>query len=208
MSASPSRAPRFPFLPPPIRVPDPKPPLAPLQDLKLGAPPPCPAPNLPGGPSPALRELRRWVRWARVMWRREGCHRRHTLEKIILQTPSDANNSAPEAAMPQRAVETLPQDAVQGLCHPYTLKPSAGGSRPPSPRHGPLAPHRLRHQPSRRAPERERAKRRPAARGRGKAQGEGHALTGTRHHGQHNMRARNQRRAINTGIKKEKGPQQ
>ena len=44
----------------------------------------------------------------------------HTFEEILTRIPADPNETAPEAAMPPRAWETLLRDAVQGLLPPYT----------------------------------------------------------------------------------------
>ena len=85
--------------------------------------------------APALRELRRWVKWAVGAGRREGVHMVHTFEEICTCTPASPNEAAPEAAMPQAAWEALLRDAVQGLRPPPTPpKPSAGGSRSTTPR--------------------------------------------------------------------------
>ena len=59
----------------------------------------------------------------------------HTHEELRTRTPADPNKAALEAIMPQAAWEALFRDAVRGLCPPPTPpKPSANGSRPPTPR--------------------------------------------------------------------------
>ena len=112
--------------------------------------------------------------------------------------------------MPPRAWGTLLRYAVQGLHPPPPKppKPSADGSRQPTPGHGPLAPHRPGHHPTTRAPGRERAKGRPAAREREKAPGDGHVPTRTGHCGEHNTGAGNHGRATNTGSRTGQGPHQ
>ena len=70
--------------------------------------------------APTLRELRRWVKWAGGMGRREGRHSFHTFEKILTRTPVDPDDPAPLAVIPQRAWEALLRDAIQGLRRPYT----------------------------------------------------------------------------------------
>ena len=107
----------------------------------------------------------------------------HTYEDIGTRTPANPNEAAPEAGMPHAARGALLLDAVQGLPSPYTPKPSAVGSRAPTPRHGPSTPHGLRYHPSTATPGREWAKGRPAARGQGEAQGSRQAPTGTGHRG-------------------------
>ena len=77
---------------------------------------PYPPADLTWWSPPALRELRRWVRWAGGAGRREGQHRLHTFEELT-RTPRDPHDYAPEAAMPQTQWETLLRDVVQGL-HP------------------------------------------------------------------------------------------
>ena len=89
--------------------------------------------------------------------------------------------------MQQSAWEMLLRDAVQGLRIPYTRKPSAGGCRPPTPKHGRSAPARPHQHPSTGAPGRDGAKGRPPTKGQGKVQGEGNtptrtAATGATHH--------------------------
>ena len=44
----------------------------------------------------------------------------HTFEKIRTRTPTNPNEAAPDATMPQAAWKALLRDAVQGLCPPYT----------------------------------------------------------------------------------------
>ena len=106
---------------PPIYIPHPQPPPLPLQDPKLGAPPPPPlAPaHLAWWSAPALRELCGWVNWAGETGRCEGRQSFQTLDEILSRTPADPSDPAPEAAMPRRTWDTLPRDAVQGLCRPY-----------------------------------------------------------------------------------------
>ena len=86
---------------------------------------------------------------------------------------------------------------------PTPQKPSAHGSRPPTPRYGPWAPHRPPPPPTTTTPGRERASAREGqgsgkdipARGRGEAQGSRQASTGTGQRGRHNTGARNHQRA-------------
>ena len=80
------------------------------------------------------------MKWAGGAKRREGVHMVHTFEEMRTSTPADPNEAAPEANMLQAAWEALLGDAVQGLRPPYTPKPSANGSSPPTPRPGPSAP--------------------------------------------------------------------
>ena len=78
---------------------------------------------------------------------------------------------------------------------PTPPKPSAGGSRPPTPGMGhwrPTAPPPRRNTTT---PGRESAKGGPTARGRGEAQGSRQAPTGTGHRGRHSTRAGNHQRA-------------
>ena len=97
--------------------------------------------------------------------------------------------------MPQAAWEALLWDAVHGPPPPlHPQKPSAAGSRSPTPRHGPWAPHRPYPHPITTTPGRERARGGSAAMGRGE-QGSRQAPTGTGHRGRHNTRARNHQRA-------------
>ena len=44
----------------------------------------------------------------------------HTFEEILSPPPTNPNETAPEAAMPQRAWKALLWDAVQGIRRPYT----------------------------------------------------------------------------------------
>ena len=109
-----------------------------------------------------------------------------THEQIRTRTPANPNYTAPEAAMPHTAWEALLQDAIQGFRPPTSPKPSAGGSRPPTPGHGPLAPHKPPPQTTTSTPGRERANGRPAAKGPEVAgrrpQGQGKHNTGARNH--------------------------
>ena len=69
----------------------------------------------------------------------------HTFEEVRTRTPADPIEAAPEAIMPQAALEALLRDAVQGLCPPYTpqalrqwlqathLQAWAIGAPPPTP---------------------------------------------------------------------------
>ena len=83
------------------------------------SPPQAPA-HLAWWSATALRELRRWVKWAGGAGRREGVHMVHTFEEIRTRTPANHNEAAPDATMPQVAWEALLRDAVQGLRPPYT----------------------------------------------------------------------------------------
>ena len=60
------------------------------------------------------------MKWAGGAKRREGLHMVHTFEEMRTRTPTDPNEAAPEAIMPQAAWEALLRDAVQGLRPPYT----------------------------------------------------------------------------------------
>ena len=64
----------------------------------------------------------------------------HTFEEMRTRTPTDPNEAALEAIMPQAAWEALFCDAVQAPRPPTPPKPSANGFRPPTPRPGPSAP--------------------------------------------------------------------
>ena len=77
------------------------------------------------------------MRWAGGAGRRERQHRLHTFQELLTRTPHDPHDYAPEAAMPRPQWETLLRDVVQGLDPPTPLRPSAGGSRPPTPRQTP-----------------------------------------------------------------------
>ena len=60
------------------------------------------------------------MKWAGGAGRRDGVHMVHTFEEVRTRTPTDPNEAAPEAIMPQAAWEALFRDAVQGFRPPYT----------------------------------------------------------------------------------------
>ena len=60
------------------------------------------------------------MKWAGGAERQEGVHMVHTFEELRTRTPSEPNEAAPEAIMPQAAWEALLCDGVQGLRPPYT----------------------------------------------------------------------------------------
>ena len=60
------------------------------------------------------------MKWAGGAQMREGVHMVHTFEEMRTRTPTDPNEAAPEAIMPQAAWEALLRDAVQGLRPSYT----------------------------------------------------------------------------------------
>ena len=62
------------------------------------------------------------MNWADGTGRREGHHYFNAFNKILIRTPADPEDTAPEAAMSQRAWEVLLRDVIRGLCHPYTPK--------------------------------------------------------------------------------------
>ena len=77
----------------------------------------------------------------------------HTFAEIRTRTPANHNEAAPEATMPQSALEALLQDAVQGFrppSHPRNPPPVApdhptpglGHRRPTGPTPGPTPRHR------------------------------------------------------------------
>ena len=158
----PRAPPGFPFPLPPVRILHPQQPLPslpllqatprppapslvhvllpPLQDLELG---PLPPPDhLAWWSAPALRDLRRWVKWAVGAGRREGVHMVHTFEEIRILTPAKPKEAAPGATMPQVAWKALLRDAVQGLCPSYTPQTLGKWLHTTHPRRGPSAPHR------------------------------------------------------------------
>ena len=55
------------------------------------------------------------MKWAGGAGRQDGVHMVHTFEEIRTRTPTDPNEAAREAIMPQAAWEALLRDAVQGL---------------------------------------------------------------------------------------------
>ena len=66
----------------------------------------------------------------------------HTFEEIRTRTPANPKEAALEAVIPQAVWEALLQDAVQGLCPPYTSQTLCLWLHPPDPRRGPSAPHK------------------------------------------------------------------
>ena len=80
------------------------------------------------------------MRWAGGAGRCEWCHRCYTFEEILACPPSDPDDTAPEAATPQKASETLLRDRGSGLpppLHPRNPPPVAPGRPPPGMGHRP-----------------------------------------------------------------------
>ena len=95
---------------------------APAPEARRPPPPLAPA-HLAWWSAPTLRELRRWVKWPGGTGRREGRQSFRTFEEILTRTPGDPGDPAPEPAMPQRALETLLRNAVQGPRNPPPVAP-------------------------------------------------------------------------------------
>ena len=128
-----------------------------------------------------------------------------TFKEILTCTPPTPTRPPLRPACDQGHGEPFSVTQFRASAPPTPLKPSAQGSRQPTPGHGPSAPHRPCQPPNTRGPGRERAKGRPAAIRRQKAPGDGDTPTGTGHGRQHNTGAGNHRRATNTGSRTGQG---
>ena len=59
------------------------------------------------------------MKWAGGAGRQDGVQMVHTFEEMRTRTPTDPNEAALEAIMPQAPWKALLRDAVQGLRPPY-----------------------------------------------------------------------------------------
>ena len=188
----PRTPPSFLFPPPPVRILHPQP-LSPLlQDLELGAP-------RPQGPRPprlvVCPRLAIAPPQAEVGRRSEKCKKGCTwctLSRRSAPAPPQTPTRRPwRPSCHRRHGRPSPRTRSRASAALTPPKASAGGSKPPGPRHRPLAPRRPPPNPTTSTPGRERARagegqgegRDTPARGRGGAQGNRQAPTGTGHRG-------------------------
>ena len=107
--------------------------------VRTNPPPPDPA-HIAWWSAPALRDLRRRVKWAGVAGRREGVHMLHTFREIRSRTPATQTRPPRRPSCRRRHGKPFSGTRSRAFAAPTPLKPSAGGSGPPTPRHGPSAP--------------------------------------------------------------------